>query len=122
MTQDRQDIPPIEQVVAPTTTTKSALMRWYVAMGYSVAEISRYMGVRYQQVRNVTTNLPKRAAREDLPELVFVLRETQDLIEAALDGALDQSMLAGRKERLKDEKADRRRLMQGPDETEEDED
>jgi hypothetical protein len=95
-------------------------MRWYIALGYTVAEVSRYMGVRYQQVRNVTTNLPKRAAREDLPELVIVLRETPDLIEAALDGALDASMLAGRKERLKEEKADRRTLKMGPAEDDED--
>lgn len=118
---ERQDIPPIESIVPPQTTTKSALMRWYVAMGYTVAEISRYMGVRYQQVRNVTTNLPKRAAREDLPPLVRVLRDTSDVFEAAMDGALEASLLADRKERKKEEAADRRRLKQGLPDDDEDE-
>lgn len=114
-------LPPIETVVPPKTQTKTALIRWYRAVGYEVAEIARYMNVRYQQVRNVTTNLPKRAAREDLPPLVVEQREVSDLFEAAMDGALEQSLLAGRKERKAEEKADRRNLLYGdPDTPEED--
>lgn len=105
---DKQALPPIESIVPPKTTTKTALIRWYKELGYTVAEISRYLNVRYQQVRNVTTNLPKRAAREDMPELVIVHRDTPDIIEAAIDGALDASLLAERKSRKQTEKSQRR--------------
>jgi len=106
-------LPPIEQLVPPVTRTKTALLRWYRTLGYTVAEISNYTGVRYQQVRNVTTNLPKRAAREDLPPLEMELREVGDVFEAALDGALDRSLLEARKERKAEEKVDRRALLYG---------
>lgn len=101
-------LPPIETIIPPKTVTKTALIRWYRTLGYEVKEISRYMGVRYQQVRNVTTNLPKRAAREDLPPLIIEQREVTDIITAAMDGALDASLLAGRVGRKKIEKAQRR--------------
>src|SRR5215467_10707539 len=102
------NLPPIEQVVPPKTETKTALMRWYRKVGYEVKDIANYMGVRYQQVRNCTTNVPKRAAREDMPPLVLELRDTPDLITAAIDGALDQSLLRGRKDRKAEEKAQRK--------------
>lgn len=116
-----ESLPPIEQVLPPVTTTKTALLRWYRTLGYTVAEISNYTGIRYQQVRNVTTNLPKRAAREDLPPLVIELRETVDVLQAAMDGALDKSLLAGRKERKAEEKADRRALKYGSGDEDQDE-
>lgn len=113
-------LPPIEKVVPPSTITKSALIRWYRALGYEVKDISKYMNIRYQQVRNITTNQPKRASREDLPPLKILLREEGDLIDAAMDGALEASLMAGRKERKAEEKADRRALRMGTDEEDED--
>jgi hypothetical protein len=113
-------LPPIEDIVPPEVAIKTTLIRWYRALGYEVKEISRYMGIRYQQVRNVTTNMPKRAAREDLPPLEIVLRDTPDIIQAALDGALDQSLLADRKGRKAEEKAQRRADREFRDDEEED--
>jgi hypothetical protein len=103
----KDGLPPITDIVIPDGI-KSTRIRWLSAMGYEVKEISAFLGIRYQQVRNVITNTPKRAAREDMPPLVLVYKEEQDLFEAAMDGTLDESLLAARAERKAAEKAQRR--------------
>src|SRR5258708_4663566 len=64
------DLPPITMIVIPGTTTKSALIRWLHKLGYSTSDIYKFLGIKYQMVRNIVTNIPKRAAREDLPAMV----------------------------------------------------
>lgn len=97
-------LPPITDIVVPKTSTKSALIRWFNAMGYSVKEIYPFLGVKYQMVRNIITTIPKRAAREDLPPLWIEYKPEAHVIDDALDSALDQSLLAGRKERNQERK------------------
>lgn len=68
---DKRGLPPIARIKMPEgakiTSTK---IRWLAGVGYEPKEIAPYLGVRYQQVRNVLTNPPKRASREDVPPLV----------------------------------------------------
>lgn len=94
---DGKYLPPIEQIVIPKTQTKSAKIRWLIAMGYKVAEISNYFGWRYQMVRNIATSEPKRAAREDLPPLVVEYHPEIDDVQAIMDKALEDSLKAERK-------------------------
>ncbi len=91
--------PPINRIVIPSTRTKSALIRWFHALGYPTKEIYVFLNVKYQMVRNIVTTGPKRAAREDLPELAVRWLPEFDLVDMALDGALEKALLAGRKER-----------------------
>ncbi len=95
------DLPPLESIVLPKTTTKSALIRWLAVMGYSTSEIYRYLGCKYQMVRNIVTTIPKRAAREDLPNLVIVPKPETNELQDALDGVLDASLMEGRRQRSK---------------------
>lgn len=103
-----KSLPPISDIVVPKTATKSAMIRWLVAMGYSVLDIHHWSGIQYQMVRNIAKSTPKRAAREDLPPLVLEYRQDGDLIDAAIDGALEASLLAERRARKKEEAAARR--------------
>lgn len=101
-TEVQGSLPPIGDIVIPSTATKSACIRWLFAVGYPIKEIYQFLGIRYQMVRNIVTTVPKRAAREDLPPLKIRYREnTRDLIDEAMDGALEASMMVSRKERLK---------------------
>lgn len=102
-----QPLPPITSIVIPATKTKSATIRWLVAVGYQVKEIYPFLGVKYQMVRNISTNVPKRAAREDTPEEIIEYKPPNDELQDALDGALDQSMMASRAARKKDLKEQR---------------
>lgn len=97
-------LPPITDIVLPTTTTKSALIRWLYRVGYEPKEIYVFLGIKYQMVRNIITTTPKRAAREDLPPLIIEYKEQGDVIDDALDGALDESLMAGRRERNRQRK------------------
>lgn len=90
-------LPEIGAIEIPPVKVMSTKIRWLAAMGYKPADISRYLMVRYQQVRNVITTQPKRAAREDLPELKLVLKEPVDDIQAIMDAELEKSLRAGRK-------------------------
>lgn len=45
--------------------TKSAAIRWFINQGYSVRDISKHLGLRYQHVRNVATSTLKRGPNED---------------------------------------------------------
>lgn len=103
-----QPLPPITQIKIPATTTKSATIRWLCALGYTVSDISNHLGVRYQMVRNIKTTIPKRAAREDSPEMVVEYLPERDPMDDAMDGALEQSLLVDRKSRKAAEKAERR--------------
>lgn len=96
-----QPLPPIDKIILPSTATKSALIKWLHALGYEVKEIYAFLGVKYQMVRNIVTNQPKRAAREDLPKLEVQWRPEPDVVELALDDELERSIMAGRKERIK---------------------
>lgn len=103
-----QPLPPIGQIVIPKTKTQSNTIRWLAALGYEVKDISAQLGTRYQQVRNIVTTIPKRAAREDLPDLVVEYKPEADPFDDAMDGALEASLLAGRKERQKENREMRR--------------
>ena len=103
-----QPLPPINTIRIPSTKTKSATIRWLVGLGYEVKDISNHLGIRYQMVRNVATTVPKRAAREDLPEDIIEYLPPNDEIQDALDGALEQSLMEGRRERKKAAKEERR--------------
>jgi len=91
-------LPPIHRLKLPKTTTQTALVRWLVALGYTVAEIHRGTQIRNQQVRNMATSQPKRASREDLPPLVVEVMPLPDEVDAILDDQLDRSMMAQRSE------------------------
>lgn len=109
-------LPPINMIVMPKVGTKTALIRWLDRLGYTIVEIHMHLGIKYQMVRNITTNEPKRAAREDLPELVVEYKPDNGELADALDGALDDSLMAGRRERKKAEKELRRQNGEETDE------
>jgi hypothetical protein len=93
-------LPPISRIKMPEeakiTSTK---IRWLAGVGYEVKEIAGFLGVRYQQVRNVLTNPPKRMAREDVPPLVVeILAITDDNHEHMDQYFLEREMAAQRKE------------------------
>lgn len=95
-------LPPIHMVKLPAgMRVMSTKIRWLAALGYPRAEIQKQLGLRYQQVRNVLHNLPKRAAREDLPPLVIELYDPVDDIQAIMDSELEKSMQVVRKERAR---------------------
>lgn len=99
---DKRGLPPISRIRIPDgakiTSTK---IRWLSGIGYLPKEIAPYLGVRYQQVRNVLTNLPKRAAREDVPPLVVdIISLVGDDYEHMDRHHLDLELAAGRNERL----------------------
>lgn len=52
--------------------TKSAIIRWLTFRGYSVSQIAKHTGWRYQMVRNIVNNPMKRGPNEDWrkPELL----------------------------------------------------
>jgi hypothetical protein len=100
--------PPIEKIEMPKCVTKSALIRWLIWMGYEVAEVARYLGIKYQMVRNIKTTVPKRAAREDLPPPIIYLKQEVDVFAQGMDGALDESLMQERRERKAAEKMQRR--------------
>jgi predicted transcriptional regulator len=90
-------LPPIHRIVLPKTGTQSALIRWLWEMGYQVKDISNGLGIRYQQVRNIITTKPKRAAREDLPPLELELAPLEDIVDVLLGAEFDRTHLAARK-------------------------
>lgn len=101
----RQPLPPIDQIIIPSTKTKSALIRWLWVMGYPIKEIYSFLGVKYQMVRNIVTTIPKRSTREDSPPLEVMWRpepEEFDPIGLAMDMELEESIKAERKQRFKD--------------------
>jgi hypothetical protein len=75
------------------TSTK---IRWYLGLGYEVREVAKFLGVKYQQVRNVGVTEPKRAAREDVPPYEITLYDLGDEVDALLDAELERSLMAGR--------------------------
>lgn len=96
-------LPPLARLKIPETKTQSAKVRWLAAMGYSVRDISVGTGIKYQQVRNMVTTVPKRAAREDMPPLEVELLDPVDDVQAIMDAELDRSLgaaRAGRKTRV----------------------
>lgn len=93
-------LPPLNMIVIPDTTTKSATIRWLHGLGYSVNEIHKGLGLKYQMVRNIVTTIPKRAAREDLPPPYVEYKPESDELQDALDGALEASLMEGRKARV----------------------
>lgn len=93
-----RNLPPIHRLKAPEMEHMSTRIRWYHALGYTVGEIHKFLGVRYQQVRNIVTTTPKRAAREDVPALVIQLWEVDDDLEAMDKFHLEAEMAAQRAE------------------------
>lgn len=98
---DPSKLPPIERIVQPRMQHTSTKIRWYLGLGYEVGEVARFMGVRYQQVRNVGVTDPKRAAREDVPPYEIELHPLPDDIDSIMDAELERSLLAGRLEEKK---------------------
>ena len=100
-------LPLLKDIQLPPSKTKSHTIRWLWAVGFSVQEISNGLGIKYQMVRNIAYSEPKRAAREDLGSLDIRLKKAADLddedfmIQQAMDGALEASLMVGRKERAK---------------------
>lgn len=91
-----EDLPPITHVKQPEARTWSAKIRWALDMGWTVKEIANGWGLRYQMVRNVKVTEPKRAAREDVPELEYELLDPVNDVQAIMDAELDRSLAAGR--------------------------
>ena len=96
--EDPSQLPPIHHIREPKMQHMSTRIRWYLSLGYPVKEVSKFLGVRYQQVRNVKTVEPKRAAREDIPPLWIVLHDVQDDLEAMDAHALEMEMAQQRAE------------------------
>lgn len=89
-------LPPMHRVKEPPMLYMSTRIRWWAALGYTVKEIHHFLGVRYQQVRNVLGTSPKRAAREDLPSLEIELLEISTDLELMEQAALVENMAAQR--------------------------
>lgn len=113
-------LPLLKDIQLPVSKTKSHTIRWLWAVGYTVQQISNGLGIKYQMVRNIAYSEPKRAAREDLGSLDVRLKPTltnlellggavdldsdiglEIMVGEALDGALEASLMAGRKARVK---------------------
>jgi hypothetical protein len=105
-------LPPIHRIKMPVTRTQTARIRWLYELGYKVKDISNGLNVRYQQVRNMVTTIPKRAAREDLPELKIELVEMEDVVDMLLGDELERTHLEDRKQQEKAEKARQRKARQ----------
>lgn len=90
-------LPPIYRIKMPETRTQSAIIRWLWELGYPVKVIAKSLDVRYQQVRNIVTTEPKRAAREDLPPLEIELVEMEDIVDMMLGEALEEDFKKARK-------------------------
>lgn len=102
-------LPPISHVKPPDMKHTSTKIRWYCGLGYTIKEVSNLLGVRYQQVRNVATTAPKRAAREDVPPLRIELFELDDDLEAMDKHAMEQEMAIQRREHRKEARDMRRK-------------
>lgn len=109
-----QYLPPIYRIKLPVTKTQSCLIRWLFAMGYKVKDISNGLNIRYQQVRNIVTTEPKRAAREDLPPLTIELAPLEDVVDTLLGDELERTHLAARKQERQDTNKKRRALVEEP--------
>lgn len=94
-----QYLPPLHRIKMPKTTTSSARIRWLWALGYPVKDISKGLGIRYQQVRNIINTEPKRATREDMPPLKIELIEVEDIVDTFLGSELERTFQADRKQR-----------------------
>lgn len=94
--QPERALPPIHRIREPAMHHMSTRIRWFKALGYEVKEIAAFLGVRYQQVRNVVTTQPKRMAREDLPALTIELLDLETDLEAMEAQALQMNMAAQR--------------------------
>jgi hypothetical protein len=107
---DKRGLPPIHRIKIPEgATIMSTKIRWLRAVGYEVVEIHKFLGVRYQQVRNVLTTQPKRAAREDLPALVVeVIPLTEDNLELMDQHAMEMNMGAQRLQHREERRATNR--------------
>lgn len=105
---DGQYLPPLHRIKFPETRTQSCLIRWLFGVGYRVKDISKGLNVRYQQVRNIVTTQPKRAAREDLPPLNIELADIEDVVDTLLGDELERTHLEARKQEKRDEKARKR--------------
>jgi hypothetical protein len=92
------ELPPITHLKIPEMRHTSTKIRWLLGMGYKVKEVSDFLGVRYQQVRNVGTTNPKRAAREDVPAYVVETLEIDDDLEAMDKHFLEIEMAQQRKQ------------------------
>jgi hypothetical protein len=116
-------LPPIARIVIPDAAKlTSTKIRWLAALGYEPREIHHKLGVRYQQVRNVLTQPPKRMAREDLPPLEIRLFELGDDLEAMDQHAFQEEMAAHRKESNKNRREiNRKRRQLAEEHTDEDE-
>jgi hypothetical protein len=91
-----RQLPPIHRIKPPKMQHNATKIRWYLGIGYTVKEVSNFLGIRYQQVRNVGVTAPKRAAREDVPPYVIELFDIEDDFEAMEHAALEQQMMAQR--------------------------
>lgn len=107
-------LPPIVRLRIPKVRTQTAKVRWLWAVGYPIKEIAKGTGIKYQQVRNMIVNQPKRAAREDLPpippEAPLEMKELVDDIQAIMDDELERSLRAGR---MADLEARKGRILKG---------
>lgn len=97
-------LPPIHRIKLPETKTQSALIRWLHSVGYQVKDISKGLNIRYQQVRNIITTEPKRAAREDLPGLTVELAPLEDVVDMLLGDELERTHLDARRQEVKEQK------------------
>jgi hypothetical protein len=102
------NLPPIAHIKPPDMKHTSTKIRWYLGLGYTVKEVSGFLGVRYQQVRNVGVGTPKRAAREDVPPFVIECWEVDDDLEAMEAHALEEQMAAQRQQDREARKQSRR--------------
>lgn len=70
--QDLVELPDIASIDLGSMKTKSARIRYLRALGYTRSAVAEHLGIRYQHVFNVEKMEPKRAAREDFPEMVVL--------------------------------------------------
>lgn len=70
--QDLVVLPDIASIDLGSMKTKSARIRYLRALGYTRSAVAEHLGIRYQHVFNVEKMEPKRAAREDFPEMVIL--------------------------------------------------
>lgn len=103
-------LPPIHRIREPKMQHASTRIRWYLALGYTPLEISKGLGIRYQQVRNVRDQQPKRATREDIPDTHYETWPIDDDVDAMGAQALMENMAAQKLGAIKDKAAQTRFL------------
>ncbi len=85
-------LPAIKDLQLPVFSTKSEKIRWLTAAGYTRSQIAEHMQLRYQHVRNIQLQVPKKGM-PSMPPVVLVMKEAPTLAEEAISQMEEEAEL-----------------------------